>query len=219
MDSMFDSPIPEIRLVGGWSCPAFEESLSLRLVCKLGDFFFRLLFGIAVFLLEEAGELVLIAPEGCQVLVGQLAPLLLHHSRKLLPVTRELIPFQDVPPMAKEFSDVIAIGRPPALEGILVVPRSRTSLRTVLGADCRVGSRPEITAIERFVFATPSFRCGKNAASRRERTGVNIISTVSLISSGFERKKKPTRWNTPKVFDHVGLLVNGPPGNRGLPFI
>ncbi len=144
MDSMFDSPIPEIRLVGGWSWPTSEESLSLRLVCKLGDFFFRLLFGIAVFLLEEAGELVLIAPEGRQVLVSQLAPLLLHHSRKLLPITRELIPFQDVPPMAKEFSDVIAIIPPPALEGILFVPRSRTSLRPALGADGRVGNRPRM---------------------------------------------------------------------------
>jgi hypothetical protein len=146
VDSMFDSPIPEIRLVGGWSWPAPEKSLSLRLVCKLGDFFVRLLFGIAVFLLEEAGELVLIAPEGRQVLVSQLAPLLFHHSRKLLPVTRELIPFQDVPPMAKEFSDVNAIVPPPAMEGILFVPRSRTSLRPALGADGRVGNRPEITS-------------------------------------------------------------------------
>ena len=32
-------------------------------------------------------------------------------------------------------------------------------------------------------------------------------------------KKKPTWWNTPKVFDHVGLLVNEPPGQPGLPFI
>jgi hypothetical protein len=146
VDSMSDSPIPEIRLVGGWSRPAPEESLSLRLVCKLRDFFFRLLFGITVFLLEEAGELVLIAPEGRQVLVSQLAPPLLHHSRKLLPVTRELIPFQDVPPMAKELSDVIPIVPPPALEGILFVPRSRTSLRPALGPGGRVGNRPEITS-------------------------------------------------------------------------
>ena len=30
--------------------------------------------------------------------------------------------------------------------------------------------------------------------------------------------KKPTRSNTLKVFDRVGLLVNGPPGPAGLPF-
>ena len=32
-------------------------------------------------------------------------------------------------------------------------------------------------------------------------------------------KKKPTWWNTLQVFHHVGLLVNGPPGTAGLPFI
>ena len=30
-------------------------------------------------------------------------------------------------------------------------------------------------------------------------------------------KKKPTRSNTCKAFDHVGILVNGPPGMAGLP--
>jgi hypothetical protein len=34
-----------------------------------------------------------------------------------------------------------------------------------------------------------------------------------------KRKKKPTRWNTCKVFHLVGLLVNGRPGTAGLPFI
>ena len=33
----------------------------------------------------------------------------------------------------------------------------------------------------------------------------------------FAQKKKPTWWNTPKVFDHVGLLVNEPPGQPGCP--
>jgi hypothetical protein len=33
-----------------------------------------------------------------------------------------------------------------------------------------------------------------------------------------EGEKKPTWRNTAKVFDHVGLLVNEPPGSAGLPF-
>jgi hypothetical protein len=33
------------------------------------------------------------------------------------------------------------------------------------------------------------------------------------------QNEKPTRSNTQEVFDHVGLLVNGPPGMTGLPFI
>jgi hypothetical protein len=35
----------------------------------------------------------------------------------------------------------------------------------------------------------------------------------------FDQKKKPTWRNTPKVFDHVGLLVNEPPGTAGVPFV
>src|SRR6266700_4010553 len=31
-------------------------------------------------------------------------------------------------------------------------------------------------------------------------------------------RKKSRRGRTPKVFDHVGLLVNGPVGSAGLPF-
>jgi hypothetical protein len=31
-------------------------------------------------------------------------------------------------------------------------------------------------------------------------------------------EKKPTWPNTRQVFDHVGLLDNGPPGMAGLPF-
>ena len=33
------------------------------------------------------------------------------------------------------------------------------------------------------------------------------------------KQKKPTRLNTRKVLNRVGLLVNGPPGAAGLPFI
>jgi hypothetical protein len=32
-------------------------------------------------------------------------------------------------------------------------------------------------------------------------------------------RKKPTWGEHPEVFDHVGLLVNEPPGTAGLPFI
>ena len=41
-----------------------------------------------------------------------------------------------------------------------------------------------------------------------------LIATIIL-----SRKKKPTRWNTSKAFDHVGVLVNEPPATRGLPFV
>jgi hypothetical protein len=34
-----------------------------------------------------------------------------------------------------------------------------------------------------------------------------------------QEQKKPTWGNTREVFDHVGLLVNEPPGKAGLLFI
>ena len=41
---------------------------------------------------------------------------------------------------------------------------------------------------------------------------------VSVIVFG-PRKKKAGVVEHPEVFDHAGLLVNGPPGNAGVPFI
>src|SRR5512135_3569148 len=86
------APAPE-RL-----CPAAEESLRIQRIRELVEFFFRLVFCVAVPLLEEAGELVALPGDGRQVVVGQLAPLLFHFAGELLPVARDLIPIHDEPP-------------------------------------------------------------------------------------------------------------------------
>jgi hypothetical protein len=39
-----------------------------------------------------------------------------------------------------------------------------------------------------------------------------------MVSQRLRRKKNDVAEN-PEVFDHVGLLVNEPPGTAGLPFI
>jgi hypothetical protein len=36
---------------------------------------------------------------------------------------------------------------------------------------------------------------------------------------GLPKRKKADVVENPKVFDHVGLLANGPPGTAGVPFI
>jgi hypothetical protein len=41
---------------------------------------------------------------------------------------------------------------------------------------------------------------------------------VSAIVFG-ARKKKAGMVEHPEVFDHAGLLINGPPGKAGVPFI
>jgi hypothetical protein len=41
---------------------------------------------------------------------------------------------------------------------------------------------------------------------------------VSVIVFG-PRKKKAGVVEHPEVFDHAGLLINGPPGKAGVPFI
>jgi len=46
-----------------------------------------------------------------------------------------------------------------------------------------------------------------------------LTSLLALTDSVPESEKKPTRWNTVKAFDRVGLLANGPPGTAALPFI
>src|SRR5512147_824404 len=77
---------------------AAEESLRLQRLREFVEFFFRLVFCVAVPLLEDAGELVALPSDGRQVVVGQLAPLRFHFARDLLPVARDLIPIHDVPP-------------------------------------------------------------------------------------------------------------------------
>src|SRR5512135_3023329 len=77
---------------------AAEKSLRLQRLREVVEFFFRLVFGVAVPLLEDAGELVALPGAGRQVVVGQLAPLLFHFARELLPVACDLIPIHDVPP-------------------------------------------------------------------------------------------------------------------------
>src|SRR5262245_57944603 len=57
-----------------------------------------LVLGVAVALLELAGQLVAPAGDGGQVVVGKLAPLLLDLARELLPVPRHPIPVHHVPP-------------------------------------------------------------------------------------------------------------------------
>ena len=45
-----------------------------------------------------------------------------------------------------------------------------------------------------------------------------IWDRFGILLKDSMQKKKPT-WPTPEVFNHVGLLVNEPPGTAGLPFI
>src|SRR5215207_1514500 len=58
--------------------------------------------GVPVPLLQLAGELVPLARDGGQVVVGQVRPLLLHLALELLPVPLDLIPVHDPPPELSE---------------------------------------------------------------------------------------------------------------------
>ena len=54
---------------------------------------------------------------------------------------------------------------------------------------------------------------------RRAELDLSIGSfLVSVIVFG-PRKKKAGVVEHPEVFDHAGLLINGPPGKAGVPFI
>ena len=47
----------------------------------------------------------------------------------------------------------------------------------------------------------------------------NLHGTTALVAGGANgSQKKADVAENPEVFDHVGLLVNGPPGMAGLPF-
>jgi|SRR6266851_942526 len=71
----------------------------------------------------------------------------------------------------------------------------------------------------------PVRRCSKAIAARAICWAkVELDLLISVILGGRDSfappqaKKKPTWSDTPKVSDHVGLLVNEPPGTAGLPF-
>ena len=72
---------------------SFAEGLG-----ELIGVFIRLFLGNSVMLLERAGELVVFAGDGGQLIIGELAPLLLDFARELFPVARDLIPVHDEPP-------------------------------------------------------------------------------------------------------------------------
>jgi hypothetical protein len=51
------------------------------------------------------------------------------------------------------------------------------------------------------------------------RAFVTLRMTEPWSSSPALRERKPAWSNPLQVFDHAGLLVNGPPGTAGLPFV
>src|ERR1700730_10728712 len=59
------------------------------------DLTLRLILGDAVAFLDAADELVLLAADDSQVVLGQLAPLLLHLAGELLPIAFDAIPIHD----------------------------------------------------------------------------------------------------------------------------
>src|SRR3982074_2931619 len=59
------------------------------------DLTLRLILGDAVAFLDTADELVLLAADDGQVVLGQLAPLLLHLAGELLPIAFDAIPIHD----------------------------------------------------------------------------------------------------------------------------
>src|SRR5260370_40879438 len=59
------------------------------------DLTLRLVLGNAVAFLDAADELVLLAADDGQVVLGQLAPLLLHLAGQLLPIAFDAIPIHD----------------------------------------------------------------------------------------------------------------------------
>src|ERR1700722_334186 len=70
------------------------------------DFFVSLLPRVAVFPLEQAGELIALPAESRQVVVGQLVPLFLHQCRELLPVAGDQIPRHEVASSERTYHSV-----------------------------------------------------------------------------------------------------------------
>ena len=46
-----------------------------------------------------------------------------------------------------------------------------------------------------------------------------MVNKLVVVETGVGETKKADVVKHPKAFDHVGLLVNKPPGKTGLPFI
>jgi hypothetical protein len=62
------------------------------------DLLSGLILGVAVALLEQAFELILLAVDDVQVVVSELTPLLLHLAFSLFPVALDAIPVHGDPP-------------------------------------------------------------------------------------------------------------------------
>src|SRR5689334_12477679 len=76
------------------------------------DFLLRLILGVTVALLQAAFELILLAVDDIEVVVGELAPLLLHLALDLLPVSFNAIPIHRFPPAVDEDQRAATIGVP-----------------------------------------------------------------------------------------------------------
>src|SRR5262249_45112099 len=62
--------------------------------------FLRLILGVAVALLQTAGELLAPALDDFEIVLGELAPLLLGFAFELLPVSFDSIPIHLMPPLS-----------------------------------------------------------------------------------------------------------------------
>src|SRR5215468_6768209 len=68
------------------------------------DFALGLVPGVAVALLQTAGELSALALDDIQIVVGELAPFLLHLALELLPIAFDTIPVHASSPISLEFA-------------------------------------------------------------------------------------------------------------------
>ncbi len=80
----------------------------------------------------------------------------------------------------------------------------------------------EAVAVYVTVGGDPFSSTGRFGCSRTAR----LAGRRAPVSRGAQQsrrkvvgKKKPTWWNALAAFDHVGLLIDGPPGAAGLPFV
>jgi hypothetical protein len=89
------------------NCPAVLTGAT-----ELIEFFFSLIFLVAVFLLEFSDKLILLPGDDIEVVVGQLAPLFLHLSPELFPVPFDLIPIHDLPPVKFPLTVVVKASWP-----------------------------------------------------------------------------------------------------------
>ena len=77
-----------------------------------------------------------------------------------------------------------------------------------------------LTLCSAFTFASTilgPFRPGRGACTISLRHLNHLFSQKSFLNCR-RTKKADAAWH-PRVLNHVGLLVNGPPGTAGLPFI